>query len=75
MNQWNRRISERKKYIIFEMAEFKIRRNYIRKQNKVRRIVNDENNKILDNKCTEINMYIEGKRSTEIYKFIKNTII
>jgi len=29
---------------------------------------------MLDNKCTEINTYIEGRRSTETWKFIRSTI-
>jgi len=45
--------------------------NYIRKKNEVRRTVNAEKNNMWDNKCTEINMYIRGRRSTETWKFIK----
>lgn len=46
---------------------------YIAKRNEVRRNVNAEKNKLWDKKCTEVNTYIGGKRSTEVWKFIKAT--
>ncbi|XP_067206921.1 uncharacterized protein [Linepithema humile] len=39
---------------------------YIGKKNEVRRTVNAEKNKLWDKKCTEINTYIGGRRSTEV---------
>jgi hypothetical protein len=50
-------------------------RNYIRKRNEVKRIVNAEKNKIWDRKCIEINIYIYRKmkyRGTKIHKKYNN---
>jgi len=46
--------------------------NYIKKKKNVRKIISAEKSQIWDKKCIETNIYIERRRSAEIWKYIKN---
>lgn len=46
------------------------RQEYVRKRARVKKVVTEEKKKTWDRKCSEIEMYIGGKRCTEAWKFI-----
>jgi len=69
-------IGKGKKGIMHEMAEFKIRRRrrklHQEKKKHQKNNNNAEKSQIWDKKCIETNIYIERRRSAEIWKYIKN---
>ena len=47
------------------------KREYLEIKRQTRRIIVAETNEMWDRKCQEINMYIVGRKCTELWKFIK----